>query len=182
MRDDGKVTYKKGVSAARHAIANGVPRWLTATPEWDALGQEICIDPRTGLPIGRISAPPELEAWQTAFIRGHNDEILRAIERGQIAVDFRPLLLTFPDVQKAFDLHRLGTLSLDHCQIEDPQGRFILHLDLPTPRQRRQAQKRKSEPCLWVVFERRSGERNARFLNFEEPIDVPSTHAAEYFS
>jgi hypothetical protein len=100
--------YEKGFRAAVEAIEAGVPRWFVSQT-----CDEREIDSGTELPIATLSGPPELAASNEAFIRGFNDEILRARSAGEFTIDFRPLLLSRGEVLGAFRTQRLGTLSLD---------------------------------------------------------------------
>ena len=101
------------------------------------------IDSQTGLPLAAAGAtPPELDtASQAAFVRGHNDEILRTVAVGDITRDFRRLLMTRKEVLEAFHDNTIGTLSLDCPRIEDPHGTFFftLLLQMPKPRKSRKA-------------------------------------------
>ena len=121
--------YSAGERTAREAISRGVPR-LVVTQGLD----EEMIDSRTGLPVAGLSAPPELAAWQADYVRGFNEEMLRAVGSGQVTTDFRPLLMTREQIHEAFRDHTLGTLSPDCPRLEDAGGRFILKLDVPKPR------------------------------------------------
>ncbi len=103
--------YRAGQSAARRAIKAGFPRWTCVATN----DPYKCIDDQTGLPILKFAKKSdEIEA----FAVGANDEILRAIDKGLIAVDFRPLLLSLDKIRAAFEQGSLGILSPDNPQIE----------------------------------------------------------------
>src|SRR5262249_23841646 len=110
---------------------------------------------------------PELAERHQAFARGFNDSILRGIEAGEIAVDFRPLLMSLDEITQAFATHRLGVLSEDSSRIEEPNGRFCLQWQAP---------KKKSvcngPPLIWIAFENASGLRDLKFMNYDGPVEV----------
>jgi hypothetical protein len=143
-----------------------VPRWF-ASQSCD----EEETDSYTGLPIATLSGPPELAASNEAFIRGFNDEIHRARSAGEFTIDFRPLLLSRGEVLEAFRTQRLGTLSLDCRQIEDPRGRFIVKLQLPKPRKGRQRRTTRSEPLTWIVFVRAGARETHRLMLYDSPVE-----------
>jgi hypothetical protein len=155
--------YQEGMIASLEAIANGVPRWIET--ESGVFGQEI--HPATGLPIATLSSPPELVERNQVFARGFNDSILRGIEAGEIAVDFRPLLMSLEEVRQAFVTHRLGVLSQDSPRIEEPSGRFRLRLQPP-----KKKSLAKRPPLIWIAIENASGLRDLKFMNYDGPVEV----------
>ena len=163
--------YDEGRCAARKAIANGVPRWAIIAAN-DDLKREQQIDSQTGLPIVVMSASQELADWQSAFVQGHNEEILQNIKLGEIKVDFRPLLMTFEQVKEAFQQNSLGTLSADTPKIEDPYGRFALHLQISKSRKNSKTVSHKSKPLTWIILSRESETQSRRFYVFEAPVDI----------
>jgi hypothetical protein len=130
------------------------------------------IDSRTGLPIAGLSAPPELAAWQADYVRGFNEEMLRAVGSGQVTTDFRPLLMTREQIHEAFRDHTLGTLSPDCPRLEDAGGRFILKLDVPKPRKASKTGLPRPARPPSVLISRPGGEPDKRLLYCEEPVDA----------
>lgn len=155
--------YSEGNYAARTAIANGCPRWAIGPNASRGL-ENGAIDTGTGLPIFSFNCPPELVEQLAAQIRGHNDEILRALAAGEISVDFRPLLMTREQIVEDSANNQIGILSLDNPKIVGPDGRFALYIKIPKPRKNR-----KSEPLNWIVFEPANGEVNEEFSLYSEP-------------
>jgi hypothetical protein len=103
--------YRAGRSAARKSIKAGFPRW-TCVARNDPYK---FIDDQTGLPfIDFVQKSDEIEA----LAAGANDEILRAIGKGLITLDFRPLLLSRDDLKNAFGQAFVGLLSLGNPEIE----------------------------------------------------------------
>ena len=129
--------YGEGKRAAHHAIDAGVPRWMCTTNV--PFGQEI--DPGTGLPIAHVAAAPNRIGRLAKFLRARiqRAEIAAAIKSGEVTVDFRPLLMTRPEVIRSMSENRIGTLSMDNPRLEAPDGDFVLEL-------RRAKSKKKS--CL----------------------------------
>src|SRR5262245_13857062 len=119
--------YAAGWRAGAQSIAEGVPRWMATTD--GPVGQ--MIDPGTGLPLFGISGPPELTDWLTSYAKGHNDAISAALKSGEVTVDFRPLLMSRPEVLRAFTEGYLGTLSTDCPRLTAPSGEFVLELRFP---------------------------------------------------
>ena len=164
MIKTGTNRYNEGTRTARKAMANGVPRWIIYGADDDPKRTHE-IDLETGLPIGTISGPRELEESNTEFIRGYNDEILVAIKAGKIKVDFRPLLMTYSEVKEAFQKCFLGTLSIENSQIEDPSGRFVLRIKISKPR-------KNSKSLAWIFFDQKIGTQSRDLFIFEPPEDV----------
>jgi hypothetical protein len=167
MIDPEEEAYSEGQLAALHAISHGVPRFIVMQGM-----DEDMIDSRTGLPLATLSAPPNLAAWQGAFVRGFNEAILRAVESGEVTRDFRPLLLTRKEVKDAFRDRPLGTLSLDCRRLEDPNGRFVLHLDIPIPRKTSNRGAPRSEQPARILIDHTTGECDRTLLYYDAPVEV----------
>jgi hypothetical protein len=89
MAHDSASDEQLGRHVARKAIAAGVPRWAVLGNLTEIQGP---IHEATGLPFVVTHATGRVRLKQEAFIRGHNDEIYRALSAGEISVDFRPFL------------------------------------------------------------------------------------------
>jgi hypothetical protein len=157
---DSKDPYSDGARAARHAIAEGVPRWIAIRDR--PFGQ--MIDPATGLPIFGLSAPAELAEWQSAYAQGHNETISTAVQSGEINVDFRPLLMSRPEVVRALTENKLGTLSTANPRLRGPSDAFVLKLRFPKPKAKTK--------LTWVHYSRQSGEEWPEFSLYDGPQDV----------
>ena len=167
MTDPDNKAYFAGHRAAVNAIRDGFPRWvLTENP------QEESIDSRTGLPVMTISSPRELQSWNESFARGNNDEILRAIRSGEIKRDFRPLQMTFSEVQHSLEREFLGTLSSECPQLNDPRGRFAIRLQTPKPRKVAADSKTARDPLDWVVLEHAPNGPALQLLIYESPVHL----------
>ena len=95
---------------------------------------------------------------------------------GEFTIDFRPLLLSCGEVLEAFRTQRLGTLSLNCRQIEDPRGRFIVKLQLPKPGKSRQHRTTRSEPLTWIVFVRAGAPETRRLMLYDSPVEFALAH------
>src|SRR5262249_17774879 len=82
-----------GRHAAQQAVAAGVPRWSVVGSDLRRDDNEGSIDPSSGLPKLIVHpTSPQLEEWQRRFTAAHNAEIRRALDAGEVNVDFRPFL------------------------------------------------------------------------------------------
>jgi hypothetical protein len=140
--------YEEGRRAARNAVANGVPRWLQTT-------EGPCIHPDTGLPVTWLSSPGGSTAGLQSYVQGFNDEILAAIEAGAVAVDFRPLLMSRAEIQRALDRDCLGTLSPDNPRIRSPGDDFVIQLRPP-----------------WILYSHTSGGRWPKLAAYDGPVRI----------
>jgi len=168
MADQPKDPFRDGFKAARGAIANGVPRWIAT--EIYQFGE--LIHPQTGLPLTTISAPPELMQWRNAIVRGHNEEILRAFEGGEISVDFRPLVMSLDEVKEAFTRESLGILSIGSPQIDDPNGRFSLYVQIPKRKLAAKTKPAHSRRTIWIGYQPVDGAPARQFMLYSAPTEV----------
>jgi hypothetical protein len=152
--------YGDGASAARQAIADGVPRWIHTTAR--PFGESI--DPDTGLPVATLSGPPELADSNASFAIGFNDEILAGIRSGEVTVDFRPLIMPRQEVLLALTEFGLGTLSTENPRVQAPNGDFVLELQL--------SKKRTKSKLTWIRYSHRSGEEWPQFDLYHEPVEI----------
>lgn len=173
--------YEMGANAARSALSQGVPRRLLVVGPDGPHGAHPAIDGQTGLPIAVTYAPAEMFAQQTAFADGFNGEIRRAIDAGEIHVDFRPLLLAEEQMHAAFVHGGLGALTPE-TPISDPASRFSLRVPLPRRRERHRTAAQQPQPAWrmarerarqtpWVVLERPREDRRELFL-YEGPVAI----------
>ncbi|REJ76124.1 MAG: hypothetical protein DWQ47_10920 [Acidobacteria bacterium] len=155
-----KESYKRGIRAAKKAIAAGTPFWISTGER--AFGE--FIHSETGLPYLGLSGPPELENSNLSYARGYNDEVLNGVKSGSIRVDFRPLLMTFNEVLASFEARYIGTISDDSPRIEVSEADLILEL--------KKRKTRHSRELTVVSFIRSGVEVGNNFELYETPIRV----------
>jgi len=160
MSGDQKA-YTEGALCARKTIAEGVPRWIETCND----SSDHFIHPGTGLPICQLTGPPSLAEWNNSFAQGHNDQILVALNSGSIHVDFRPLLISRNDANRALRVCSLGILSPANPRIESPESSFAIDL-------RRSKSQSQSQHSVWITFHDSLGDRSTELEPYVEPIEI----------
>jgi hypothetical protein len=162
--------YSAGRRAARSAISAGVPRWATLRVSGASSEETDVIDRSTGLPVVVLHAPGSLAAQQAEFTRGHNDEILAAMSAGEITRDFRPLLVSAPDVDRAFKSHSLGWLDMNTPRLELPDLNMAVEVAVPNPRRGRASRFPRHRPSMIVLH--RNGEAPKELSLYDGAVEV----------
>lgn len=156
MIEHDQNAYDDGSKAARKAIANGVPRWVrTSSGRFGEM-----IHAGTGLPIAVLSGPANLKNWQQSYAQGFNDEILVAIEAGNIDVDFRSLLMTRDEIQHALKTCFLGTVSTETPTLRSPNTDFTIEIDVDASQR------------TWICYHHESGGEWPKFQLYDGPLCV----------